>query len=116
LPGAPMTLGTFKPPALAVVALGLIAGAGLALFGASPFSAQAPRATAAPQEKGSATPGQKGERDALKEWIEAENVELSGKVLDPDGKPFPGAEVTVRLNDGGLPGSGVKTTSGPDGG
>jgi RNA polymerase sigma factor (sigma-70 family) len=91
-----MCRSKFKAALAALVVGGLIATAG-----ALAYSAGDDKSVGAPPGASAAPPNQKAEQPAAAPAKDSsESVTFSGRVLDPDGKPFKGAQVYAMANYG----------------
>jgi RNA polymerase sigma factor (sigma-70 family) len=103
--GAARTLsaGHGKIVSVLLLALGLLT-AGAGLWARNPFVAPAPLVSAAPppapaadKEPPKATPARPGPEVTIED--QGDSLAVSGRVLDPDGKPLAGAEITLWWHD-----------------
>ncbi len=103
--GAARTLsaGHGKFVTVLLLALGLLT-VGAGLWARNPFVAPAPLASAAPPSAPAAdkappkeAPARPGPEVAIED--KGDTLAVSGRVLDPDGKPFAGAEITLWWHD-----------------
>jgi RNA polymerase sigma factor (sigma-70 family) len=113
----------FVPPGKVATLLVLVLGfvtVGAGLWAQRQLAAQAPAAAAAQPVDGPAAPAPPKTNPAKPRpesaiEIKGDTIAVSGRVLDPDGKPFAGAKLYLTASYGRPKKPAVRATSGPDG-